>query len=159
MSTRIVFVCTGNRARSQMAEGLARALVRDGVEIASAGSRPDVRGVHPLAIEVLREKGIDAGGHYSKKIEALEGEFDYVITLCDDAAQDCPNFAARRERIHWGMPDPAVALNQGVAPLQVFRDSRDEIERRLRPWLAEKGLLRESRGEAERRRAGTSRHA
>jgi arsenate reductase len=142
VSTHILFLCTGNRARSQIAEGLARAMAIPDVEVASAGSRPDVRGVHPMAVEVLREKGIDIRSHYPKKVDDLDGEFDYVITLCDDAAQDCPFLAARRARIHWGMPDPAVALNKGEDQLTVFRNTRDEIERRLREWLAELKLLR-----------------
>jgi arsenate reductase len=125
-----------------MAEGLARAMANPDVEIASAGSRPDVRGVHPLAVDALREVGIDISAHRPKKVEDLPGEFDYVITLCDDAAQDCPLLAARRERIHWGMPDPAVALNKGEDPVAVFRGARDEIARRLREWLPALGFAK-----------------
>jgi thioredoxin type arsenate reductase len=139
---RILFLCTGNRARSQIAEGLARAMVAPGVEVASAGSRPDVRGVHPLAVAVMREKGIDLSGHAPKQVNDLSGEFDYVISLCDDAARDCPHLAARRERLHWGLPDPAAATGDEAAQLEVFRAIRDEIERRLRAWLAARGLAK-----------------
>jgi protein-tyrosine-phosphatase len=90
MKTRILFICTGNIARSQIAEGLARSMVTAGVEVASAGTRPNPKGIHPFAVEVLREKGVDISGHHAKKIEDAGSGFDYVITLCDVAAQDCP---------------------------------------------------------------------
>jgi len=144
MSTRILFLCTGNRARSQMAEGLARALARPGVEVASAGTRPNPKGVHPLAIEMLREKGIDASAHRPKRIEDLEGEFDYVITLCDSAAQECPTYPARRARLHWGLPDPDLAGGDPVRERTMFRELFDEIERRLREWMGKEGLLKAS---------------
>jgi len=142
MSVRILFLCTGNRARSQMAEGLARALAGDGVEVASAGTKPNPKGVHPLAIEMLQEKGIDAAVHRSKHIDDLPGEFDYVITLCDSAAQECPMYPARRARMHWGLPDPDLAGGDPARERAMFREIRDEIERRLRAWLAEQNLLR-----------------
>ena len=142
MSTRILFVCTGNIARSQMAEGLARALAAPGVEVASAGTKPNPKGVHPLAIEVLREKGIDASAHRSKHIDELQGEFDFVITLCDSAAQECPMYPARRARLHWGLTDPAAAGNDPARQRALFREIRDEIERRLREWMAKEGLLK-----------------
>ena len=144
MSTRILFVCTGNTARSQMAEGLARALAAPGVEVASAGTQPSPRGVHPLAIEMLREKGIDASTHRSKHIDDLQGEFDFVITLCDSAAQECPVLPARRARLHWGLMDPAAAGGDPVRERALFREIRDEIERRLREWMAKEGLLKTS---------------
>ena len=136
--TRILFICTGNSARSQMAEGLTRALA-PGVEVASAGTRP--MGVNPLAVEAMRERGIDISGQRSKKVEYVPGEFDYVITLCDDAAKDCPVIAARRKRLQWGLQDPAGASGEHAARLAVFGTVRDEIERRLREWLLQEGLL------------------
>lgn len=139
MSARILFLCTGNSARSQMAEGLTRALAAPGVEVASAGTHPV--GVNPLAIEALRERNIDASGQSSKHVNELAGEFDYVITLCDSAAQECPMYPARRARLHWGLPDPAAATGNMLARLESFRTVRDEIERRLREWLGEQGLL------------------
>lgn len=146
--TRILFLCTGNRARSQLAEGLARALVRDGVEVASAGTRPNPAGVHPLALEMLRERGIATDGLRPKDVDELTGEFDYVITLCDSAAQECPAFPARRGRMHWGQPDPDAAGGDPQQVRAVFVQVRDAIERLLREWLGREGLLR---GEAPRR--------
>lgn len=141
MTTRILFVCTGNIARSQIAEGLARTLAAPSVDVASAGSRPNPRGIHPFAVEVLRERGIDISGQRSKKIEDVPGKFDYVITLCDDAAQSCPVLPARRARIHWSIPDPAAAGGDPQTQMAFFRDVRDDLERRLRQWLAEQHLL------------------
>jgi arsenate reductase len=139
--TRILFLCTGNRARSQMAEGLARALAGAGVEVASAGTRPNPKGIHPLAVELLREKGIDASAQRPKHVDDLRGEFDYVITLCDSAAQECPTFPARRARLHWGLPDPDLAGGDPARERALFREIGDEIERRLREWLGQEGLL------------------
>jgi len=136
--TRILFVCTGNSARSQMAEGLARALA-PGAEVASAGTHPV--GVNPLAVEAMRERGIDITGQRSKKVEEVPGEFDYVITLCDDAAQNCPVVPARCARLHWGLPDPAGASGDRAARLAFFGKVRDDIEQRLRDWLRQEGLL------------------
>lgn len=144
MSTRILFICTGNIARSQMAEGLARSLAAPGVEVASAGTKPNPKGVHPLAIEMLREKGINASSHRSKHIDDLQGEFDYVITLCDSAAQECPTYPARRSRLHWGLTDPAAAGEEPARQRALFREIRDEIERRLHEWMAKEGLLKKS---------------
>lgn len=142
MSARILFLCTGNRARSQVAEGLARSLVAPGVEVASAGTQPNPHGVHPLALEVLREKGINASGQRTKSLDQVDGTFDYVITLCDSAAQECPTLPARRARLHWGLPDPGWAEGDPVRERAMFVEIRDELERRLRAWLNEVGLLR-----------------
>jgi arsenate reductase len=142
MSARILFICTGNTARSQMAEGLARSLAAPGVEVASAGTKPNPKGVHPLAIEMLREKGINAFAQRSKHVNELQGEFDYVITLCDSAAQECPMYPARRARLHWGLADPAAAGSDPQRQRALFREIRDEIERRLREWMAKEGLLK-----------------
>jgi arsenate reductase len=144
MTTRILFVCTGNIARSQIAEGLARSMVSPGVEVASAGTRPNPKGIHPQAVEVLREREIDISGQRAKKIEDAGSEFDYVITLCDDAAQNCPVLPARIESLHWSIPDPAIAGDDPVAVLAFFRKVRDDIEARLRKWLGAHKLLRES---------------
>ena len=141
MAARILFLCTGNRARSQMAEGLARALAAPGVEVASAGTRPNPKGVHPLALEMLREKGIDASAQRPKHINELAGEFDYVITLCDSAAAECPVYPARRSRMHWGLPDPDLAGGDPVRERAMFIEILDELDRRLRAWLAQEGLL------------------
>jgi len=143
VSVRILFLCTGNRARSQMAECLARAMAAQGVEVASAGTRPNQKGVHPAAIEMLRERGIDASALRPKHVDELHGEFDYVITLCDSAAQECPTFPARRTRMHWGLPDPDAAGGDPAREHEMFARIRDELERRLREWMGREGLLRE----------------
>jgi len=142
VSVRILFLCTGNRARSQMAEALARSLAAPGVEVASAGTKPNPKGVHPLAIEMLRARGIDTGGQRTKHIDELRGEFDYLITLCDSAAQECPMFPARRARLHWGLPDPDRAGGDAARERALFAEIGDEIERRLRTWLTQEGLLK-----------------
>ncbi len=138
MTTRILFVCTGNSARSQMAEGLARHLAAPGVEIASAGTHPG--GVNRFAIQAMRERGIDISAQRSKAIAEVPGEFDYVITLCDHAARNCPVLPARRARLHWSIPDPVTAEDDAEA-LRVFERIREDIEGRLRQWLALEGLL------------------
>ena len=143
MTTRILFVCTGNSARSQMAEGLARRLAAPGVEVASAGTHP--AGVNPLALAAMRDLGIDISAQRSKRIEDLPGEFDYVITLCDAAAKECPAVLARRVRFHWSIPDPALATGENAQRLAFFREIRDDIERRLRQWMAQEGLLDKAR--------------
>ena len=142
MSARILFVCTANSARSQMAEGLARALALPAVEVASAGTHPS--SIHPQAIEAMRERGIDIGNQRSKRIDEVGGPFDYVVTLCDNASQACPALPARRARLHWSLRDPAAAAGSEAERLRVFRQVRDEIERRLDAWLAEEGLAGDS---------------
>lgn len=129
-----------------MAEGLARAMVAGGVEVASAGTRPNPKGVHPLAVEMLRERGIDGSGQRSKHIDELRGEFDYVITLCDSAAAECPMYPARRARMHWGLPDPDLGGGDAAREREMFVAIREEIERRLREWLGKEGLLGEQAG-------------
>jgi len=127
-----------------MAEGLARWLAAPGVEVASAGTRPNPKGIHPLAVQLLREKGIDPSGQLPKNLDQLGGEFDYVITLCDSAAQECPAFPARRGRMHWGLPDPDLAGGDPARELEMFRAICAEIERRLREWLPSAGLARDT---------------
>lgn len=158
MRTRILFVCTGNSARSQMAEGLARALVAPDVEVESAGTHPV--GVSPFAIEAMRERGLDISGHRSKRVEDVPGEFDYVITLCDSAAQECPVLPARRRRMHWPLVDPGAGGGDNVQHLARFRQTRGELERRLREWLREERLLQEAAPEllAEKVRAELARY-
>jgi len=98
-------------------------------------------GVNPLAIEAMRERGIDITAQRSKSIEEVAGEFDYVVTLCDEAAQRCPALPARRARLHWSLPDPAGAAGDPAQRQVIFRQLREEIERRLRDWFAQEGLL------------------
>jgi arsenate reductase len=143
MSARILFVCSFNSARSQMAEGLARALAAPEVEVASAGTH--ATRVSPFAIEALGERGIDITAHTSKTIDDLPGTFDYVITLCDEADRECPNLPARKKRMHWGYPDPARAPGGEEAVRRAFAEVRDHLEQRLRVWLASEGLLRQEK--------------
>src|SRR5437764_10061205 len=103
---RVLFLCTHNSARSQMAEGFLRHLAGDRFEVASAGTeQPEVR---PEAIEAMRKRGIDISGHTSKTLDRYLGEpWDYVITVCDDANETCPIFPGARHRLHWSFPDPS----------------------------------------------------
>jgi arsenate reductase len=131
---RVLFLCTGNSCRSQMAEGLLRSLGGADFEAYSAGTEP--KGLNPLAVEVMREAGIDIAGQQSKSLEIFLGrEFDFVITVCDRARDRCPTFPGDNERIHWGFADPAEAKGTHEEQLAVFRRVRNEINERLRIWL------------------------
>ena len=124
----VLFLCVANSARSQMAEGWARALVPAGVEVFSAGSNP--ASVNPLAAEVMREVGIDLSGHTSKAVGAIPvDEIGTVVTLC--AEEVCPAFPRAVNRHHWPLADPAGATGSRDAQLESFRAVRDEIRRRL----------------------------
>jgi arsenate reductase (thioredoxin) len=132
---RVLFLCTGNSARSQMAEGLLRSMAGDRFEVFSAGTEPG--SVNPLAIEAMSQIGIDISGHRSKSVDEFIGdEFDYVITVCDKANEQCPIFPSHTERIHWSFIDPAAAEGDEAARLSVFRRVRNEIQQRLRLFLA-----------------------
>jgi len=135
MKQRILILCTGNSARSQMAEGLLRELAGERMEVWSAGSRPST--VNPLAIAAMRERGIDISRQRSKHLdEFLAQPFDVVLTVCDNAAANCPIFPGPAQRIHWSFPDPAAATGDETERLAVFRQVRDAIEARLREWLS-----------------------
>jgi arsenate reductase (thioredoxin) len=127
---QVLFLCTGNSARSQMAEGLLRHVAGDRFEVASAGVSPTQ--VRPEAIEAMREIGIDISNHSSKAVDEFVGrEFDYVITVCDNANEQCPVFSGDTTRIHWSFDDPAAAEGDPAARLAVFRRVRDEIIDRI----------------------------
>jgi len=133
--TRLLFVCTGNSARSQMAEGFARALGGDRVEVHSAGLEP--RDLHPVAVEVMRERGIDISAQRSKPFsEALARTMDYVVTVCGHADEHCPVLPPPVRRLHWPLEDPARARGSPEEVRAVFRRVRDEIEERVRELLA-----------------------
>ena len=125
----VLFLCVGNSARSQMAEGIARSLAPAGVRVSSAGSEPTP--VKPEAIAVLREIGIDISHHRSKRVASLpDAEMvDTVVTLCADEV--CPLFLRRVRRVHWALPDPAAAPDGEAARRAAFRAVRDELRRRL----------------------------
>ena len=128
---RVLFLCTGNSARSQMAEGLLRNLAGDDFEVMSAGTAP--KGLHPGTVAVMKEIDIDVSGHTSKDVkEFLDQKFDYVITVWDRAKTQCPIFPGA-EPIHWGFVDPAEAPPE--RQLDTFRRVRDEIRQRLRLFL------------------------
>ena len=127
MKKKILFLCTGNSARSQMAEGLMRHLRNKEYEVFSAGSEP--KGVNSLAVEVMKEIGIDISRQRSKHLDEYgEEEFDYIVTLCDDAAKTCPLFPGEGRRMHKGFPDPAAAEGSREERLAAFRKVRDELK-------------------------------
>lgn len=131
---RVLFLCTGNSCRSQMAEGLARHFGKGRVEPFSAGVLPSF--VHPLAMEVMREIGIDISGQRSKSVTAFTGrEFDYLVTLCDHARQTCPVFPGAARRLHWDIEDPVGATGTEGERLRAFRAARDEIRDRVLEFL------------------------
>jgi len=128
---RVLFLCTGNSARSQMAEGLLRSMASDRFDVVSAGTQP--KGVHPRTVDAMRELGIDVSSHTSKDVQQfLNEKFEYVITVCDRAKQACPIFPGA-EPIHWGFDDPAEAPPEKQT--EVFRRVRNEIQQRLRLFL------------------------
>lgn len=133
---RVLILCTGNSARSQMAEGLLRS---DGgsdlFEVFSAGTHPGR--VRPEAVEAMREVGIDISAHRSKSVDEFVGQqFDYVITVCDNARANCPVFPGKVERIHWSFDDPAAATGELETRLAEFRRVRDLIRARLKWFIS-----------------------
>jgi len=134
---RVLVLCTHNSARSQMAEGLLRALASDRFDVASAGT--EATRVHPLAIRAMDELGIDLRGHRSKTVDRLLAEpWDYVITVCDSANERCPLFPGRTTRLHWSFEDPSAVTGSEDERLAVFRQVRDAIAARLRGSVAER---------------------
>lgn len=132
---RVLILCTGNSARSQMAEGLLRHDGGAAFAVESAGVEPSF--VRPQAIEAMREIGVDISAHRSKSVDEFAGrEFDYVITVCDNASERCPAFPGDTRRVHWSFDDPAAAEGDDAARLAVFRRVRDEIRGRLREFIA-----------------------
>jgi len=131
---RVLILCTGNSARSQMAEGLLRDIAGDRFEVASAGVAPAQ--VRPEAITVMRELSIDISQHRSKSVDEFANQdFDYVITVCDNANEQCPVFPGNTKRIHWSFIDPAAARGDEESRLRVFREVRDEILGQLRLFV------------------------
>ena len=128
--SRVLILCTGNSARSQMAEGLLRHIAGDRFEVESAGTVASF--VRPQAIAAMAEIGIDISGHRSKCLdEFLDTEFDYVITVCDNANETCPVFPGKATRIHWSFDDPAGATGSEIEVAQAFSRIRDEIAAKL----------------------------
>jgi protein-tyrosine-phosphatase len=132
---RILFLCTHNRARSQLAEGIARYLGGDQVEVYSAGDKPTE--VHPLTIAMLEELGIDTSRHYAKHMnQFLEQQFDYIITTCDYVRGNCPTFPGDPERMHWSFDDPSTVAGGAEAQRKGFRTARRELLTRIRLLLS-----------------------
>ena len=131
---RVLILCTGNSARSQMAEGLLRHLGGTRYEVFSAGTKP--AGVNPLAIEAMREVGIDISTQRSKSVAEFAGqEFAAVITVCDNAAEECPIFPGAPQRAHWSLTDPAAVSGMKEEKLGAFRKIREELERRIQAFV------------------------
>ena len=128
---RVLFVCTGNSARSQMAEGLVNHFLGDRWEAASAGTDPSSR-VHPLAVQAMQELGISLSAQRPKRVDLFEDQgFDVVITVCDSAAKNCPLCLGWERAIHVGFPDPAAAEGSEEERLAVFREVRDGLRQRV----------------------------
>lgn len=129
---RVLILCTGNSARSQMAEGLLRHEAGKRFDVASAGTKASF--VRPEAIAVMRELGIDISGHRSKNVDEFQGQhFDYIITVCDNARETCPVFFGKAQKLHRDFEDPAAATGSKDQKLAVFRRVRDQ----LRAYLQE----------------------
>ncbi len=133
VKSRVLFLCVHNSARSQLAEGLLRALAGDRFDVFSAGSEPTRP--HPFALRVLQDDGIDSSSLRSKSVsEFLDPTFDYVITLC--AEEVCPFFPGQVKRLHWALPDPAAAEGNSEEQLEAFRQTAAELKRRLGEFIA-----------------------
>ncbi len=136
MKIRVLFLCTGNSCRSQMAEGWLRHLAGNRFEAVSAGTHPV--GLNPYAVTVMGEAGVDISHHVSERVDPyLNQHFHYVITVCDRAREACPIFPGASKMLHWNFDDPAQATGNYEQRLIVFRNSRDEIAARVRRFLAE----------------------
>ena len=130
MKKKVLFLCSENSCRSQMAEGILRHLMGNEFEVFSAGIRPSV--VNPIAIKIMAEIGIDISGHRSKSVDEFQGmNFDFVITTCDAARETCPVFPGNTRHLHWSFSDPADARGSEEEILSVFRKVRDEIKLRI----------------------------
>jgi len=135
---RVLFLCTGNSARSQMAEAFLRKYGNDKFEAHSAGLKP--KDVNPLTVKVMSEAGIDISTQTSKGVDVYLGKvlFQYLITLCDDAEKNCPTtWPGVSYRMHWSFDDPALVEATDEEKLAKFREVRDLIETKIRVWLAE----------------------
>lgn len=135
--TRVLFLCMGNTARSQMAEAFLRAYGGEGFEAHSAGLKP--RAIQPLTVTVMEELGIDIRGYHAKSLKESLGRlhFDYLITLCNRAERSCPRFLGVGTRLSWPFTDPATFKGTEEERLAQFRKLRDDIEHFIREWLGE----------------------
>lgn len=139
-SRKVLFLCTGNSCRSQMAEGWLRQYAAGRAEVFSAGIKP--AGLNPMAVAVMRERGIDISGHRSKHVDDLANEdFLFVITVCDSAREACPVFPGALYQLHWSFEDPAGASGTEDEKLEVFRRVRDEIAEHVKTFAQREGLM------------------
>lgn len=134
---RVLFLCTGNSARSQMAEALLRKYAGEHFEVYSAGLEP--KGINPYTVRVLDEIGVDTSHHSSKTLDSFIGRvhFGYLITVCSNAEDNCPIFPGMGVRLHWPFEDPAAFVGSEEETLAKFREVRDQIDARVRAWLVE----------------------
>jgi len=134
---KVLFLCTGNSARSQMAEGFLRNMAGDYFEALSAGIEP--KGLNPLAVEVMREIGIDLSHQHAKDVREFLGDpIPYIVTVCDNAKEHCPIFPGTYQYIHWSLPDPAAVQGTEDEKLAAFRRIRDEIASRVETFIQER---------------------
>jgi arsenate reductase len=141
MPNRVLFLCTGNAARSQMAEALLRKYAGDHFEVHSAGLEP--KSVNPFAIQVMQEVGLDISDQTSKGVDTYLGKvlFQYLITVCDDADKNCPTvWPGVNQRMHWSFEDPAAFAGTDAEKLAKFREIRDQIDERIKAWLEEQSI-------------------
>lgn len=135
---KVLFLCTGNSCRSQMAEAFVRTYAGDWLEPHSAGLAP--RGLNPYTVRVMEEAGIDVSGHTSKSVREYMGQmhFDYLVTVCQHAEENCPTtFLGFGTKLHWGFDDPAAFVGSEAEALARFRSVRDQIDAQVKTWLAE----------------------
>jgi ArsR family transcriptional regulator, arsenate/arsenite/antimonite-responsive transcriptional repressor / arsenate reductase (thioredoxin) len=138
---RVLFVCTGNSARSQMGEALLRHMSRGRIDVVSAGSRPRLE-IHPMARRAMNDLfGLDMVGQYPKPLEEFLGErFDYIITVCDRAAESCPAFPEDPERIRWRFEDPAAVEGDDEKKRRAFEQTAHDMASRIRIWMSLPGV-------------------
>lgn len=137
---KALFMCTGNSARSQMAEAILRKYAEDKFEVFSAGLEP--KGINPYTEQVLQEIDISLEGHYAKHVREYMGKlnFGYLITVCSDAENKCPaTFPGVSHRLHWSFEDPAAFVGSDEEKLQKFRDVRDQLDQQIKNWLTDPG--------------------
>ncbi len=137
---KILFLCTGNSCRSQMAQAWLRVLGGERFDVYSAGLEP--HGVHPYTIQVMEETGYDMSGHYSKHLDEYKGKlnFDILITVCSNADERCPYFPGMGTRMHWPFEDPAAFNGAEEEKLALFRKVRDQIKTKIHSWLDEQSI-------------------
>jgi len=133
MALKILFLCTGNACRSQMAEGFLKHYLDNEAEVQSAGI--EAHGLNPRAVQVMQETGIDISNQQSQTIDDLDShEFHYILTVCDHARENCPYLPGKAERLHQDFPDPAKTKGDEAEVLQAFRDFRDQIRAYVEDW-------------------------